>query len=198
MWFPDRDAIKAMLAEFLRDKPTAEWLAMLEPADIWCARGASTGHSSRTSLVSPRSSRFRRSSPPAASRCATTRCPIRMDGRALKSTPRRAATGPATAQVMEEFGLSAGRGREETRMIVEHISRIRRRVPPAFARAHHHRSGHRDPCRPDRRLLSAPHGCGMVRDAGLQAAHGPRDADLQRRDRHDREHDQSARDVLRL
>jgi crotonobetainyl-CoA:carnitine CoA-transferase CaiB-like acyl-CoA transferase len=36
-WFKQRDEIKATLAQHLKTKPTAAWLAVLEPADIWCA-----------------------------------------------------------------------------------------------------------------------------------------------------------------
>ena len=36
-WWSERDAIKTALADHLRTKPTADWLAVLEPADIWCA-----------------------------------------------------------------------------------------------------------------------------------------------------------------
>ena len=37
-WFSERDAIKRILAALLATQPTAHWLAILEPADIWCAR----------------------------------------------------------------------------------------------------------------------------------------------------------------
>ena len=36
-WFDQRDEIKAILAVHLRRQPTAAWLAILEPADYWCA-----------------------------------------------------------------------------------------------------------------------------------------------------------------
>ena len=36
-WFGDRDEIKALLADHLATQPTAHWLALLEPADVWCA-----------------------------------------------------------------------------------------------------------------------------------------------------------------
>lgn len=36
-WFTQRDEIKEMLAAHLKNKPTCDWLAVLEPADIWCA-----------------------------------------------------------------------------------------------------------------------------------------------------------------
>jgi len=37
-WFSARDEIKRLIAERLATRTTAEWLAVLEPADIWCAK----------------------------------------------------------------------------------------------------------------------------------------------------------------
>lgn len=36
-WFTKRDEIKVILADHLKTKATKEWLAVLEPADFWCA-----------------------------------------------------------------------------------------------------------------------------------------------------------------
>jgi len=36
-WYEQRDKIKALLAEHLATGNTADWLAVLEPADVWCA-----------------------------------------------------------------------------------------------------------------------------------------------------------------
>ena len=36
-WFGDRDEIKALLADHLARQTTEHWLALLEPADVWCA-----------------------------------------------------------------------------------------------------------------------------------------------------------------
>src|SRR5690606_22808842 len=37
-WFTERDAIKRIIAGRLAPQPTAHWLSILEPADIWCAK----------------------------------------------------------------------------------------------------------------------------------------------------------------
>lgn len=37
-WFDKRDEIKRILADHLLKKSADEWLAVLEPADIWCAK----------------------------------------------------------------------------------------------------------------------------------------------------------------
>lgn len=36
-WFTQRDEIKDILASHLKTRETKDWLAVLEPADIWCA-----------------------------------------------------------------------------------------------------------------------------------------------------------------
>lgn len=36
-WYDQRDEIKEILAEHMKTKNTRDWLAVLEPADIWCA-----------------------------------------------------------------------------------------------------------------------------------------------------------------
>lgn len=36
-WFTERDTIKGILAAHLKTGTTADWLAVLEPADFWCA-----------------------------------------------------------------------------------------------------------------------------------------------------------------
>lgn len=37
-WFVDRDGIKELIAKRIETKTVDEWLAILEPADIWCAK----------------------------------------------------------------------------------------------------------------------------------------------------------------
>jgi CoA:oxalate CoA-transferase len=37
-WFTERDAIKAIIAERIAERSVSDWLALLEPADIWCAK----------------------------------------------------------------------------------------------------------------------------------------------------------------
>lgn len=37
-WFTERDRIKALIAETVATRTVDDWLAVLEPADIWCAR----------------------------------------------------------------------------------------------------------------------------------------------------------------
>jgi len=99
----DRDAIKAILAQALAGQPTAHWLAILQPADIWCAEV----------LDWPQlfaSEAFRRLGmvqhiEGAGVSLDTTRGPIRLDGMPL--TSRRAAPGLGADRdrIIKEFGL---------------------------------------------------------------------------------------------
>lgn len=83
-WFDQRDEIKALLAEHLRVATTAHWLALLEPADVWCAEV----------LTWPRLLEHegfkvlnwvQRVHRDAQVSLETTRCPIRVDGKIMTS-----------------------------------------------------------------------------------------------------------------
>jgi crotonobetainyl-CoA:carnitine CoA-transferase CaiB-like acyl-CoA transferase len=81
-WFDERDEIKAILAGHLRTRPTAEWLARLEPADIWCAEVLDwqrlRDHEGYKVLGMEQTVRKGN-----GFEYATTRCPIRFDGERL-------------------------------------------------------------------------------------------------------------------
>lgn len=109
-WFTERDAIKAHLAAHLRTAGTGHWLAILEPADIWCAdvltwprlfaqeayKGlAMTQSVSRTNGAT----------------LATTRCPFRVDGALLTSPRGSPRVGEQNAAIAREFGLAEDDGR---------------------------------------------------------------------------------------
>ena len=82
-WFIERDEIKATLAKHLCAETTAHWLAILEPADVWCADVYTwprlLKHEGFKALdMLQRVSRDETS-------FITTRCPIRIDGTVMKS-----------------------------------------------------------------------------------------------------------------
>lgn len=83
-WFTERDAIIPALAARLSGQATEHWLAILEAADIWCGpvltwpellkqTGFQEGQFTQT-ITSY-----------GGQQMLTTRCPIRLDGRVLKS-----------------------------------------------------------------------------------------------------------------
>lgn len=101
-WFTERDTIKAALAAHLFAQGTAHWLAILEPADIWCADVltwerlfAHEGFRAADmvqEVTRANGARFR-----------TTRCPIRIDGEVLKSPAGAPRVGEHNAALEEEF-----------------------------------------------------------------------------------------------
>ncbi|MBB6731010.1 CaiB/BaiF CoA transferase family protein [Cohnella zeiphila] len=104
-WFDERDEIKEILASHLRSRPTGEWLALLEPADYWCAEvrtmEEALGHEGVRELdivieVSRRN----------GAKLRTTRCPIRVDGQRLGNEVAAPSLGEDTAAVDREFGLA--------------------------------------------------------------------------------------------
>ena len=103
-WFKQRDEIKEILARHLKTKPTAGWLAVLEPADIWCADVLDwrrlTAHEGYKVLgmeqTVQRGDGFE---------YKTTSCPIRMDGERPRSELGSPKLGEHTDAIVKEFGL---------------------------------------------------------------------------------------------
>ena len=93
-----------MLADHLAARTTAEWLAILEPADVWCA----------DVLTWPRlleSDGFRALemiqtvTRENGASLRTTRCPIRIDGGLLASAKASPRPGEHTEAIAREFEL---------------------------------------------------------------------------------------------
>ncbi|MEJ5018359.1 CaiB/BaiF CoA-transferase family protein [Ochrobactrum vermis] len=102
--FNKRDEIKRLIADRIAQKTVDEWLAILEPADIWCARVfnweellASEGFSvldmlqtvTREDDVS----------------ITTTRSPLRINGQRPKVARAAPRIGENSKEIREEFGL---------------------------------------------------------------------------------------------
>lgn len=102
--FRDRDGLKRRIADRLAEATTAQWLAILEPADIWCAEVldwpalfASEGFQlfdmlqtvGRDDGVSIR----------------TTRSPLRVDGSRASVACAAPRIGQDTDEIRREFGL---------------------------------------------------------------------------------------------
>jgi crotonobetainyl-CoA:carnitine CoA-transferase CaiB-like acyl-CoA transferase len=103
-WFTRRDEIKAELARHLKMQTTAHWLAILEPADVWCANVLTwpqlTAHEGfRALAMTQQVSRANGAS------LVTTRCPIRVDGNILTSPLGAPKVGEHNAEVRKEFLL---------------------------------------------------------------------------------------------
>lgn len=102
-WFDKRDEIKLVLNCHLCTKSAKEWLAILEPADIWCAEvldydmlRKEDGYKvlEMEQQVSIGNGFLK-----------TTRCPIRVDEQLLKSAKGAPGLGEHTAAIQKEFDL---------------------------------------------------------------------------------------------
>ena len=103
-WFAARDAIKAIIAERLATAPTAHWLAILEPADIWCAQVldwpellASEGFKTLDMLQTVTRED--------GVSIMTTRSPLRVNGKRAKTDRAAPLVGEQSASIRHEFGL---------------------------------------------------------------------------------------------
>lgn len=104
-WFDRRDEIKALLAEHLKAGSTASWLAILEPADVWCAQVMTWPELLEHDgfKVLDWVQRVYRDDQVSLE---TTRCPIRVDGAKLRSTKGAPRVGQHNDEIAAQY-LSA-------------------------------------------------------------------------------------------
>ena len=103
-WFTERDPIKALIAARIAERTVDEWLAVLEPADIWCARVLDWNvllESEGFQVLDMLQTVMREDDVS----IMTTRSPLRINGR--RPSVERAAPriGEHGASIREEFGL---------------------------------------------------------------------------------------------
>ena len=109
----DRDAIKAIIAAGVRTKGTAHWLALLQPADIWCAEvldwpGLMASDAfQRLRMVQHISG--------ATASLDTLRGPLRIDGATLTSPRAAPDLGQDRQAIIQEFGLGQPRTGQKDR-----------------------------------------------------------------------------------
>lgn len=105
-WFNRRDEIKKILADHLIHRQTENWLSILEPADIWCAKVLDYDALTKEEgyKVLDMELRVKTSN---GLEITTTRCPIRVDGEFLLSDRGAPMLGEHNAQIDEEFILQA-------------------------------------------------------------------------------------------
>ena len=109
-----RDTIKRVVADAVATRPTAHWLALLQPADIWCAEV----------LDWPRlfaDEAFRRLGmvqhiAGGGVSLDTLRGPLRLDGAALTNPRPAPALGADRDRIIREFGLVPDPDERTTRM----------------------------------------------------------------------------------
>lgn len=104
-WFTRRDEIKGILRDHLKNKSTAHWLGILEPADIWCAEILSWEQLRQTEgyrALDMEQETFC----PGGTPLQTLRCPIRIDGEIFKSHRGSPAIGQHNRAITSEFKLN--------------------------------------------------------------------------------------------
>lgn len=101
-WFTKRDEIKAVLAGHVETRPTADWLAILEPADVWCAK-VLDWHQLLSNEGFLALDTLQDVSRDTGTSMRTTRCPIRIDGSILKSSRGAPRIGQHDAEIAFEL-----------------------------------------------------------------------------------------------
>jgi crotonobetainyl-CoA:carnitine CoA-transferase CaiB-like acyl-CoA transferase len=103
-WFDKRDEIKTILTHHLLQRSADEWLAILQPADIWCAKVMDyddlmqqVGYKVLNMELKVKTSN--------GLSIRTTRCPIRVDGKIASSEKGAPLLGEHNALIDAQFGL---------------------------------------------------------------------------------------------
>lgn len=103
-WFTERDEIKKLIAARIGTKTVDEWLAILEPADIWCARVLKWDEllAHEGFEVLDMLQRVEREDNVSI---LTTRSPVRVNGVRPKFTRAAPRVGEHSEMIRREFGL---------------------------------------------------------------------------------------------
>jgi crotonobetainyl-CoA:carnitine CoA-transferase CaiB-like acyl-CoA transferase len=103
-WFEHRDEIMNLLAQKIKGKTTAEWIAKLDEQDIWCAEvytyEQTLQHEGYSVLGMQQDVKL-----PDGGSLTTTRCPIRINGERLYSNVAAPRPGAQTDQINHQFNL---------------------------------------------------------------------------------------------
>ena len=106
-WFDRRDEIKTILAQHLLSRATDDWLSILQPADIWCARVMDYEDLMRQVGYKILDMELKVKTSNGLS-VKTTRCPIRIDGEIALSDKGAPLLGEHNGQIDGQFGLGIG------------------------------------------------------------------------------------------
>lgn len=106
-WFARRDEIKTILVDHLKNRSVDDWLRILEPADIWCAKVLNYDELIREEGYKVLNMEVTVSTS-SGLQVTTTRCPIRVDGRLLLSKRGAPKLGEHNQQIEAAFLAPAG------------------------------------------------------------------------------------------
>ncbi len=103
-WFTKRDEIKKLIAGAIAERTVEEWMAVFEPADIWCSPVLDWDDlmDSEGFGILDMLQRVTREDDVSI---LTTSSPVRFDGERPKGTRAAPRVGEHTAAISEEFGL---------------------------------------------------------------------------------------------
>lgn len=102
-WFNKRDEIKTILQDHLKTKTAHQWLAILEPADVWCAE--IFDYDALMKQEGYKVLDMEQMITIGNHYMKTTRCPIRVDGQLLTSTKGAPVLGEHSVSINREFNL---------------------------------------------------------------------------------------------
>ena len=103
-WFTARDEIKAIIAQKIATRPVDEWLAVLEPADIWCSKVLNWPElldSEGFKVLDMLQTVTREDNVSILTTCS----PLRVDGMRVKVDRAAPRIGEHSAIIREDFGL---------------------------------------------------------------------------------------------
>jgi crotonobetainyl-CoA:carnitine CoA-transferase CaiB-like acyl-CoA transferase len=103
-WFSKRDAIKEILSAHLSNGSTTQWLAVLEPADVWCAKVMNYDQLIKEEGYKTLGMEIVVKTTNGLS-VTTTRCPLRIDGKTLAGGKGAPMLGEHNQQIERQFGL---------------------------------------------------------------------------------------------
>lgn len=103
-WFTERDTIKRLIAETVATRTVADWLAVLEPADIWCAK-VLTWPEMLESEGFRHLDLLQTVTRDDGVSIVTTRAPLRINGLRPCTTQAAPKIGEASVRIRAEFGL---------------------------------------------------------------------------------------------
>lgn len=102
--FIHRDEIRRLIASTLATRPTAHWVALLQPAGIWCAEVLQWPALLQTEAFR-RLDMLQEVARDDGLRIGTTRLPLRIDGVRPQAAGAAPRIGEHTARIRAEFGL---------------------------------------------------------------------------------------------
>jgi crotonobetainyl-CoA:carnitine CoA-transferase CaiB-like acyl-CoA transferase len=115
-----RDAIKTVIGQHVAQRSTAAWLAILQPADIWCAE-VLDWPALMESAAFQGMDFLQRIGRDCGLSLSALRSPLRVNGQVLKSERAAPGLGQDTDRIVSEFALDAS-GDSADEIVSRHVA----------------------------------------------------------------------------